>query len=246
MKSNRRSDITTRYAHWDTVLDTESNMHRIDREPPTTEEYQSAGMALIDSLDEIFSYVREEARLRVDWEETKVGIMPMSMEVSNVSAKVGACFTFGVTWEAFELQSSLKHFAFLSSVGDSFWLTLAKLFEFGSVTVESGPLQRSIPSKDSERRLLANDVSVFSRLMRHHIFAIQDNEDAQVFGLVLSWPKTIQWGELFPKAIEGLRLLYRLEYLLYRCAYIQKRQMVKRVMKEQGWEGSVKDYMPRV
>ena len=246
-KSVRKKALTaTDFVRWEAALEAESQLHLIDREAPSTEEYQSTGMAAVHTLDEIFQRIRTEAGLRDNWEETKVRIRVEGIEVSNRASKIATCFSFGVNWDHFELKSSLRHFGFLNNVGDEFWLELGLLFNVGKVTLETGDLQRSISSKEGNRTLLRNESSVVFRMIRNHILATQEKETPQVLSLNLSWPRTNPLEEVLPKAIEGFALLYKLEYRLYRCAYLATRQTVKRVMKKQGWHGSVKEHMPRI
>jgi len=235
----------TDFARWTAALEAEAQLHRIDRVAPTIEESRIASSNLLGALDEAFRYIRAEARVRDNWQETKVWILLQSLAVTNASVKTDSYFTFGATWNELELQNDLKHFAFLSSVGDDFWRDLARLYDLGAVKLETGCLQSATTSRPENRQLLKNERCVFYTMMRNHVFAIQDDETAQVFNLTVSWPRDMAWRLFLPKAIEAFRLLYRLEYRLYRAAYLAKRQMVKRVMKQQGWHGSVRDYMPR-
>ena len=227
-----RQSIEMRFHEWDEILNKDASL-RNSQEPIAEEDFTQTNLKTVDLLDELFSHVRSEAKLKADWQDTKVVFGFYQIEVINRVDKLKSDFTLSVWPSAFKLQGQLKYKAFLQSVGDKFWLELASLFTTGKVSLHKGDLNLSIKEKKENQSILKNDASVFFSLIRDHMLNAQENTDNQLFGLEVSWPRDMAWNDLIPQMIRALQILYKLEMMLYRCAYLCRSRVMKQALKKQ-------------
>lgn len=131
------------------------------------------------------------------------------------SEKMGCKFLFGIDYDGFFLSLELTYANHIKSMNDEFWCLFSDLTKLGKLHwVEGGCC--SSESYKSISKLLNKNNSNIMKFICSYIFQEIEQNNICMGSIDIKWESEIDWEALKKKGVEAFRLLYKLNYLLYK------------------------------
>lgn len=166
-------------------------------------------------LREMFSYLEKSARVRDEW-SFEWHELPYGISVIATSEKKGHEYDIGIYSSNLYINSTLYEPELLKNMKAEFWSVLASLdlmdcFSFEENAGINGNVNFDLKTgKSSTYTLIRN----YILLEEHNEFGATD-----IGSLESSWHLDESEDLLYQQAVESLKGIYRLNYLLYRLEY---------------------------
>lgn len=140
---------------------------------------------------------------------------------------MGCEFFFGMDYDGFYLELMLNHSQHIKSMNDEFWGLLAKLPTIGKLEWSEGAYPSSDGYQQLEKSFRKNNSSIL-KFACSYIFQELENKGIDMGSIRVKWEPNITIEELIDRGIETFKIMYQLNYLLYKCQYLSDRRKQKK------------------
>jgi hypothetical protein len=174
---------------------------------------------------ELFNKIIRCNKIRDSWLEPKVFLLPVSTTLVEISQKMGTEISIGVSVYGYFIDANITHWETLNKMGDDFWELVTQIGLLGTADIGNACHSMEWGESPRDQYLLRFNKSLVYRLMRDYVFTMQDeSNNSSVGNISVRIPVNSEESQVELFYREGIRLLYRMNYMLYRRNYIDSRR----------------------
>ena len=206
-----------------------------DDEPRSDQILASTTRAALAGFDALFKDVMRKAKIRDDWDDTKCYIFPHSTDCLMRSLKMGVEFKLGISIYGWFIDCPLDNPDHIRSMKDDFWAQIASLSDLGTAEFHDYGRPVGWASSPEAKRLSQHSGSLVFAIARDYtMLVLNGDEDTflTVGGISVMLPLDKKEDEVYAFFRSGLEAMYRINYFLYRSAYIRSKRLDKQRQKE--------------
>lgn len=169
---------------------------------------------------EIFNLMAKEGRFKDKFDTSKMYLNPFGLNIIIKSEKLGIQFLFGIDHRGIVLSSPLDNFNNLRHMKDEFYLDFLSLRSLGKIEVN----QMEKGDKKYHPELYNNNKSLIYRILRHYVTDMMAEHEYMEFGdIEISWKAEVDFNEILYKATEAFKILYSLNYQLWKISDLKNK-----------------------
>jgi len=173
-------------------------------------------------LNEILMYYISSCKVRDKFSELKIGIpIARGFFLETKSLKMDITFDFGIIDDNFYLESFIEYPFYMKSMDDDFWHQLSKLNNLGNFSFLENACPDSNKFKDILKNVKCKKSNIF-KIILNYILLESSGGSGDFGSLEIKWPIETSWDILFNNGLEAFKIMYKLNYQLYRAYSVSK------------------------
>ncbi len=192
------------------------------------EENSQAILNLHNTLSDIVKIFIQFGRFKDEWSE--FSLLPaayIGIRTSIKSKKIGCEFEFSFDERGYCLESYIHHPENLKHMDDKFWQNIMELPNYGEFQFVDNACF-STPNGIIADKLFKNKKSNIFRLIKNTILLeLYDEALIDIGWFSLRWSSDISWEELLINGCNAFKLLYKINYSLWRIDYLKENKRLK-------------------
>ena len=226
MKKSQTKDISgylKDYPKWDKCIQRFMQYTYSLDDDVTDEYYKQAYLDLAKVLNEIITFYSISCKVRDNFSEPLLDLLPFGLSVVIHSEKMDVEFSFGIHEGKFFLDSFIDYPWYLKSMDDEFWHQLSKLSLLGEFHFLENAVPNSPESESIFKKVKCKKSNIFKMILNYVL--LESSCGSGDFGAVeIRWPINLPWNDLLTNGSEAFRILYKVNYQLYRAYSLSMRK----------------------
>lgn len=195
---------------------------------------------VVDVLARILLEVVRQSKCRAKWDAIRVfekqTVVPCAMATDE---KTWMHLELGISFQTIYLRSSLSHFEELRHLDDSFWDLCMSFGKLGTFKYDLGQFPMGFAKEEWERELVKfRNSNIFSMGIDYALLFRHGQTDFSGTDVTLEWKFVdgFRWQKLMPQLVQATELAWRMNYMLYRSAYLKSKRTTQRATVSTGSE----------
>jgi hypothetical protein len=220
----------TKFEHWEKHLGEhfEAQYHSANTRK---EEHERIFFQTNELLMEIASNFFSYGKFKDKWDTSKCRLNYLGQNLLLKSEKMNISIDWGLSQNEFYMESYLMYPENLRFMTDEFWVLLLELKNLGDLEY-TGSGYLSV----QERPFFENKTSTVFQIIRNYVLYqvekmngnnYQQPPSMDVGCLILKWNINISWEELLEKTCKAFKLLYTMNYQLWKIDDLAKKKQNK-------------------
>jgi hypothetical protein len=169
----------------------------------------------------------EHGNFKDTWDTSKCRMFPFGQYILLRSEKMDITFDWGVEYSDFYLEACIVHTENIRYMTDDFWSVLLELKTLGKFEYTGGGGLNA-----EQKPYFENTTSTVFQVIRTFMFnqtELMNNRygrytQRELGSLQLKWPMDNDWPKLLEQACRAFRLLYKLNYQLWKISDISNKK----------------------
>ena len=195
------------------------------------EEVQRRGIATVEAYHSLFLELSKELNLKDTWTEAFAHIFPFSTGIIERSDKLNCEFTFGVSIYGYFMELPIWPSHQIRHMSDEFWQLIGDLSTLGKAKLEDHGKPGGWGNDPEEKHLIKCNNSLLFSIARDYILLERGKDDhgCSVGDIRITLPLDTPAGAVRDFYKQGLKKSHRMNYLLHRSWYLQRKKMERRI-----------------
>ena len=186
------------------------------------EDYQKVHLDIAKLLNYILNFYTRSCKVRDTFTEPLLDFFPFGLSVVVESEKMGIKFSFGIYESNFFLNTFIDYPWHIKSMDDKFWHELSKLSFLGEFHFLENIVPDSPESDSISKKVKCKKSQIFNMILNYAL--LESSGGSGDFGSIeIRWPINHPWNDLLNNGSEAFRILYKVNYQLYRAYYLSTR-----------------------
>ncbi|RKR81899.1 hypothetical protein BDD43_2060 [Mucilaginibacter gracilis] len=199
-------------------------------EPGTVDEddrvriFYQTNELLIGIAKNFFTY----GKFKDEWDNSKCSMFPFGQYLLLRSKKMDIAFHWGVEWNHFYLEAPVLYSENIRFMTDDFWTALLELKSLGEFEFTGGGRLNA-----KEKPYVENKTSTVFQMIRSFMLFQVDQMSGDyphytsldLGSLIIKWPMSKDWPALLEHACKAFRLMYNLNYQLWKISDLAAKKL---------------------
>lgn len=222
---------SSKFDSWIEIINAHNDFRHSDKKINTEEGYDVITDAA-DVLAEISEVFFQYGSFKDKFDNSKIHLNFYGPNLIIKSTKTKTEYNLGIDQKGIYLSTSIRNVENLKNMDDGFWSELLKLAQYGNFEL----LETSgfnIETKRKHPELYHTYKGTIFRIFRKYFVDIYEGrEDAEIGYLQVTWPYEVDFEKLVSEGCEVFKILYRLNYSLWKINDLKKEPVAKKILND--------------